>query len=120
MRVELAAITSASALGLALLLFIAAVLGKQLCALGTLGSPLDGLTIGLGMIPRGEVGLIFASIGLGLSVRGERIVDPAIYSAVVLMVLATTLVTPPALAWSISRRTRRRLEASGAGGGPPG
>jgi Kef-type K+ transport system membrane component KefB len=58
------------------------------------------------MIPRGEVGLIFASIGLTLSVRGERIVDAAIYSAIVIMVVVTTLVTPPALKWSLARRRK--------------
>ena len=54
------------------------------------------------MIPRGEVGLIFANLGLGLVVRGERIMDQAAYSAVVLMVMATTLVTPLALKWSFA------------------
>jgi Kef-type K+ transport system membrane component KefB len=58
------------------------------------------------MIPRGEVGLIFASIGLGLTLHGERIVDERIYSAVVVMVIVTTLVTPPALKWSLGRRLR--------------
>jgi Kef-type K+ transport system membrane component KefB len=60
------------------------------------------------MIPRGEVGLIFASIGLGLSVNGEPIVDEAIYSAVVIMVVITTMATPPALKWSLSRSVRRK------------
>jgi Kef-type K+ transport system membrane component KefB len=59
------------------------------------------------MIPRGEVGLIFASIGLGLTVRGEAIVDKATYSAVVIMVIVTTMVTPPALRWSLARGDRR-------------
>jgi Kef-type K+ transport system membrane component KefB len=55
------------------------------------------------MIPRGEVGLIFANIGLALTVAGERIVTPATYAAVVVMVVVTTLVTPPALRWRLSR-----------------
>ena len=56
------------------------------------------------MIPRGEVGLIFANIGLGLSIAGQPIVDPDIFSAVVIMVIVTTMVTPPALKWSLARR----------------
>ena len=56
------------------------------------------------MIPRGEVGLIFANIGLGLSIRGEPIVDDGIYSAVVIMVVVTTMATPPLLKWSLARR----------------
>jgi Kef-type K+ transport system membrane component KefB len=66
------------------------------------------MTIGLGMVPRGEVGLIFASIGATLTVAGERVITPATYSAVVIMVIVTTLVTPPALKWSLSRKQRRR------------
>ena len=55
------------------------------------------------MIPRGEVGLIFANIGLGLTVAGERIIDDATFSAVVIMVIVTTMITPPALKWSLAR-----------------
>jgi Kef-type K+ transport system membrane component KefB len=68
-----------------------------------IGKGIDRLTVGLGMIPRGEVGLIFANIGLGLTVGGERLVDDATFSAIVVMVIVTTLVTPPALKWSLGR-----------------
>jgi Kef-type K+ transport system membrane component KefB len=104
MRVDLAAFTRVEVLGLAALLTLAAIVGKQVCALGALGRPLDRLSIGIGMIPRGEVGLIFANIGLGLSIAGASILDEAIYSAIVIMVIVTTMVTPPALKWSLSRR----------------
>jgi Kef-type K+ transport system membrane component KefB len=60
------------------------------------------------MIPRGEVGLIFASIGLTLHIGGQAIVDAVTYSAIVAMVILTTLVTPPALKWSLSRKDRAR------------
>jgi Kef-type K+ transport system membrane component KefB len=56
------------------------------------------------MIPRGEVGLIFANIGLSLIVDGRPIIDGHVFSAVVIMVIVTTLVTPPALTWSLSRQ----------------
>jgi Kef-type K+ transport system membrane component KefB len=104
MRVELTAFARPEVLGLAGLLTLAAIVGKQACSLGAVGQPLDRLSIGIGMIPRGEVGLIFANIGLGLSVAGEPIVDHGVYSAVVIMVIVTTMVTPPALKWSLSRR----------------
>jgi Kef-type K+ transport system membrane component KefB len=55
------------------------------------------------MIPRGEVGLIFAGIGSSLMIGTERIVDDAIFSAVVVMVLITTMATPPLLVWRMSR-----------------
>ena len=107
MRVDLTALMRPEILGLAAALTVAAVLGKQACALGALGTRLDWLSIGIGMIPRGEVGLIFANIGLTLVVRGERIIDAATYSAVVIMVMLTTLITPPALKWSLNKQRSR-------------
>jgi len=71
--------------------------------LSALGPKLDRLSVGIGMVPRGEVGLIFANIGLGLTVAGERVIDEGIFSAVVTMVIVTTMVTPPALKWSLGR-----------------
>ena len=109
MRVDLSTFMRPEILGLAAVLTVAAVVGKQACALGALGSKLDWLSIGIGMIPRGEVGLIFASIGLTLVVHGERIIDAATYSAVVIMVMVTTLITPPALKWSLARGGKREL-----------
>jgi Kef-type K+ transport system membrane component KefB len=106
MRVDLSAFAHVDVLGLAALLTAAAIVGKQLCAFGTLGRPLDRLSVGIGMIPRGEVGLIFANIGLGLTVAGDRIIDDATFSAVVMMVIVTTMVTPPALKWSLARGSR--------------
>jgi Kef-type K+ transport system membrane component KefB len=108
MRVDLTAFARADVVGLAAVLTLAGVVGKQVCALGALGTQLDGLSIGIGMIPRGEVGLIFANLGLSLSVRGERVIDAGLYSAVVIMVMLTTLVTPPALKWSLGRGTPRK------------
>jgi Kef-type K+ transport system membrane component KefB len=59
------------------------------------------------MIPRGEVGLIFAGIGATLTIGGERVVDGAVFSAVVVMVALTTLVTPPLLVWRLRRLDRK-------------
>ena len=104
MRVDLTAFARKEVLGLAALLTVAAILGKQACALGAIGGKLDRLTIGLGMIPRGEVGLIFANIGLGLTLAGRPVIAGTTYSAIVIMVIVTTLVTPPALRWSLERQ----------------
>jgi len=54
------------------------------------------------------VGLIFAGIGLTLMVDGRRILDEAVFSAILIMVMVTTLVTPPLLQWSFSRVTHKR------------
>jgi Na+:H+ antiporter len=90
-------------LGLAAALTVAAILGKQLCAFGVVGRGFDRLSIAVGMIPRGEVGLIFANIGLTLFVGGQAIIDQNVFSALIVMVMATTLVTPPLLQWSFAR-----------------
>jgi Kef-type K+ transport system membrane component KefB len=103
MHVDLAAFARLEVLQLAALLTLAAIIGKQACALGVIGQPIDGLSVGIGMMPRGEVGLIFANIGLGMRLAGQAIVDQGIFSAVVIVVMVTTLVTPPALKWSFSR-----------------
>ncbi|HEX9704367.1 MAG TPA: cation:proton antiporter [Gemmatimonadales bacterium] len=106
MRVDLTAFGRQEVLGFAALLTVAAIVGKQACALGAMGGGLDRLSVGIGMIPRGEVGLIFASIGMSLTIGGEPVVDEAIYSAVVIMVIVTTMATPPALKWSLARGAR--------------
>ena len=102
-QVDLRSVADPSALGLAAALIAAAVVGKQACALGVLGRGVDRLSVGLGMIPRGEVGLIFAAIGRQLRIGGERVVDGETFSALVIMVMVTTLVTPPLLKWSLGR-----------------
>lgn len=102
MRVDLTVFANSTVLGLAGLLTVAAILGKQLCSLGA-GRHVDRVSVGIGMIPRGEVGLIFANIGLGLTIGGSPVIDAGTYSAIVIMVIATTMVTPPALKWSLSR-----------------
>ncbi len=104
LRVELAAFANPTILALAGALTAAAIVGKQACALGVVESGLNRLAIGVGMIPRGEVGLIFANVGASLVIAGEHVITPATYSAVVIMVVVTTLITPPALQWSLTRR----------------
>ncbi len=107
MKVDLGVFEDRGVLALAAALTLAAVAGKQACALVVPGR-MNRLAIGIGMIPRGEVGLIFAGIGLGLSVAGERIVDEATYSAAVIMVLLSTLMTPPLLRWALEGGGVRR------------
>lgn len=103
LRTDLRVFLDPSVLSLAGALTLAAIVGKQICSAGVLVKGLDRLSIGIGMIPRGEVGLIFANMGLSLSIGGIPVVSPAVFSAVVVMVIATTVITPPALAWSFAR-----------------
>jgi len=102
-HVDLRSFVDPSVLGLAAALTVAAIVGKQVCSFGVVEKGIDRLSVGLGMIPRGEVGLIFAAIGLQLRHGSERIVDNHIYSALVVMVMVTTMVTPPLLQWSLNR-----------------
>jgi len=102
MLVDLRSFASASVLGFAALLTLAAILGKLACG-AVAPKGVSGLTLGLGMMPRGEVGLIFAGIGAQLVLAGRPVVDAGTYAGAVFMVVATTMLTPPLLLWSIRR-----------------
>jgi len=104
LKIELATLFRFEVIGLALALTLAAIVGKQACSLGALEKGLNRLAIGLGMVPRGEVGLIFAGAGLKLSVGGAPILNENVFAAILVMVIVTTLLTPPLLQWSFSRR----------------
>lgn len=106
-QVRLETFANFSVLGVAAGLTIVAIIGKQICGLGVLERGLDRLTIGVGMIPRGEVGLIFASIGKGL-----KVIDDATFSAVVIMVIVTTLITPPVLRVTLANAAKKKQRRS--------
>lgn len=89
-----------------------AILGKQACALGVLEKGVSKLTVGIGMIPRGEVGLIFAATGMALMMDGKRVINDNIYSAIVIMIVITTLVTPPLLKWAINKSSTQTESSS--------
>jgi Kef-type K+ transport system membrane component KefB len=82
------------------LLLVVAIVGKIAAslALNIVRAPGDRLLVGFGMLPRGEVGLIFASIGLA-----QGVLDAELYASLLLVVLVTTLAAPPLL--------RHRLKA---------
>ena len=75
-------------------LLVIAIVGKIVSgyAVGWGRQKLSHLAIGVGMIPRGEVGLIFAHLGLQ-----NGILSPAVYSAILIMVIFTTFLAPPLL-----------------------
>jgi Kef-type K+ transport system membrane component KefB len=103
MLVDVRSFARPDVLGFAVLLTVAAILGKLVCA-AAVPRGVPGLLVGLGMMPRGEVGLIFAGIGAQLMLDGRPVVDAGSYAAAVFMVVATTLATPPALAWATRRK----------------
>jgi Kef-type K+ transport system membrane component KefB len=99
LQVDLVSLLEPSALALGALLILGAVIGKLVCGLGVVGHGINRLAVGLGMIPRGEVGLIFAGIGARVFIEGQPILTQNVYSAVVMMVVITTLLTPLGLRW---------------------
>ena len=81
-----------------LVLTAVAVAGKLTSSLGVRGRA-DRLIVGIGMLPRVEVALIVASMGKSLGV-----LDDALYSVIIIVVLLTVIMTPPLLKWSIERK----------------
>jgi Kef-type K+ transport system membrane component KefB len=89
--VDVRAVADPSIVGLAAGLVVVAIAGKIVSGAAAPRAT-SRLAIGVGMIPRGEVGLIFASYGLARGVVGKDL-----YGALLLVIVATTFVTPPLL-----------------------
>ena len=83
---------SSGLLGVALVLTLLAVAGKVAAGWAAPWAQFRRLVVGVGMIPRGEVGLIFADMG-----RRAGILNEAVFGAILLMIMATTFVAPPGL-----------------------
>lgn len=94
LRVDLSAFAKPATAVLAVVLLLAAIVSKFIgCGLGAIGmGKVDALRVGVGMIPRGEVGMIVAQIGLSFSILSR-----SSYDVVVFMSIATTVVAPPLL-----------------------
>jgi Kef-type K+ transport system membrane component KefB len=99
MQVDLTTLSDPTTVAVALGITGAAVIGKLVAGFGA-GTGNQAWIIGWGMVPRGEVGLIFAMVGRQLGVITENM-----FSIIVIMVILTTLITPPALAYLLRKRT---------------
>ena len=77
---------------IALILFVVAVIGKFVAGYAVFQKGINKAVVGVGMIPRGEVGLIFAQVGLTYGVFNSQL-----FSAVTVMVMLTTFIAPPLL-----------------------
>ncbi|MBI5089972.1 MAG: cation:proton antiporter, partial [Actinobacteria bacterium] len=110
---DIGAMTKGSVLGLAAVLTVIGVAGKVAAAWGAVGTRADRLLIGIGMIPRGEVGLIFASIGLS-----NGVLDTDLYGALLVMILVTTVITPPLLRLRIGAGGAAAVEEDARAGAP--
>jgi Kef-type K+ transport system membrane component KefB len=103
-RTNLPALGRPALLVFAIALSLAAVAAKLSCALGVSSPGASRLTVAIGMIPRGEVSLVFAALGSALRPGVAPLLDERGYTAIVSVVILTTLATPPALKWSLRGR----------------
>jgi Na+:H+ antiporter len=101
--VDLRALANARSLGIGAALIVCGIVGKVVAGYVPWWFRGRKLLVGAAMIPRGEVGLIFAQMGLNTGA-----IDSGLFGALMLMVLVTTLVTPPTL-----NRIARRTAAEG-------
>lgn len=99
-QVKLEAFLDLNIIMIAAVLLVVAIFGKLVSGMGARRGT-NKWAVGIGMMPRGEVGLIFASIGKSLGVISDNL-----FSAIVLMIIVTTLLTPPLLKSSFSRQSR--------------
>jgi Kef-type K+ transport system membrane component KefB len=109
LRVDLRVFGQVKLLGFALALTVATIIGKQLCSFAAVERKVKRLVIGCGMIPRGEVSLILAGIGTTLFLpdaqgQSEPVISTGTFGVIVIMVIMTTLITPPALKWTMKSK----------------
>ena len=98
MQVDLSVLADPKVVGVALGVTAAAVIGKLVAGFAA-GKEKNPWLVGWGMVPRGEVGLIFAMVGKKLGVMSEEM-----FSVIVIMVILTTLLTPPILTLLLRRQ----------------
>jgi Kef-type K+ transport system membrane component KefB len=110
--VDLQSFASPAVLGFAAAITAVAIIGKQICGLGVLDRGVDRLAIGVGMIPRGEVGLIFAGMGSTMMLNGQPLLSATVFSALVLMIMLTTFITPPLLKVVFERKKSAALSTA--------
>ncbi|MCX5893261.1 MAG: cation:proton antiporter [Deltaproteobacteria bacterium] len=96
-QVDVTTFADLKVLVLGLLLTLVAIFGKMAATL-ILKKGYHKLVVGFGLVPRGEVTLIFASLGKAMGV-----LSTSLYSVLIIVVLLTTLITPPCLTWALGR-----------------
>jgi Kef-type K+ transport system membrane component KefB len=115
-QLDLHTLTDPTVLALVAALIVIGVFTKTLG--GMIGSWSTGrwsaTTIGFGMVPRGEVGIVVANLGLAAG-----LLSPTAFSAVLVAVIGTTIVAPYLLAFAIPRAVREEAERGGGAAPPP-
>ncbi len=104
-KVDPAALFTPATLGFAALLAGLGLLGKWVSGYGA-GGDLRTSVVGWGMVPRGEVGLIFVAAGAQLELGGQPLLSPGIQAGVVGALLLTTIVGPVGMGWVLRKPLR--------------
>ncbi len=103
MQVNLRILFDPKVLLIALAITAVAFIGKIVA--GIVAGPVNKYIVGWGMVPRGEVGLIFAAVGLELGKKlGVVVISDEMFSVIIIMVILTTLVTPPILNYLLRKQ----------------
>lgn len=94
-----------TAIGLSIVIILVAIIGKIVgCGVGAKLSgfnTIESMQVGIGMIPRSEVALIVTNLGIKLGIIGNEI-----FTAIILMVLVTTIATPPLLKYVFAKEAK--------------
>jgi Kef-type K+ transport system membrane component KefB len=101
-RVDPSALFAPGTLLLASVLTLLGLIGKFAAGFAA-GRGLRAAVVGWGMVPRGEVGLIFVAVGAGLQVGGKPLLSPEVQAGVVGAILLTTVLGPVGLSWVLRR-----------------
>jgi Kef-type K+ transport system membrane component KefB len=115
MQLDLSVFRNPSVILLSVIVTLVAVATKFLaCGMAALGLGLRGAAqVGIGMVPRGEVGIVVAQLGLSLA-----IISTQFYGIVLFMAIATTLIAPPFIKWLFAseRAATEQIGPDDAGG----
>ena len=104
MQVDVATLLQGEVLLFGSLLSLLAIIGKVVSGLGA-GRGSDRMMIGLSMVPRGEVGIVFALIGITTA----AVLSPAQFSQIIFMVVVTTFFAPLALSLHAKRKEKNKI-----------
>lgn len=95
---------------IAAFLIVVAIIGKTITGWAIFGKePVNRLAVGVGMIPRGEVGLVFAGIG-----AASGTLDRPLQAAIIAMVILTTLIAPLLLRWAFRKEETVTVDLAGS------
>ncbi len=107
MQVDIGSLLQPGLYLVAIIITIAAIAGKLVAGIAAKGSRTEKLLVGISMVPRGEVGLIFAATGKSLGVLSDDL-----FSVIIIVVILTTFISPPLIG-----RVGARLQQENAAAG---